>query len=144
MGRLTADPDLRTTPNGISVASFSLAVERNFKQGDSRQTDFINIVAWRNTAEFVSRYFKKGQMACVQGSLQIRSYNDRDGNKRTAAEVVADQIYFADSKRDNDSQGGTSQNSYSSYAPARQEEPASFSAGDSDGFSVVDDDDLPF
>jgi len=101
MGRLTRDPELRHTPNGVAVASFTLAVDRGFtpKDGGERQTDFIDVVAWRNTAEFVSKYFTKGQMAAVTGRLQIRDWTDKDGNKRRSAEVVADNIYFTESKR---------------------------------------------
>lgn len=107
MGRLVADPELRTTPSGVAVATFRIAVDRDFKnkQTGEKETDFVTIVAWRTTAEFVSRYFSKGRMAVVEGRLQIRPYTDRDGNKRTATEVVADNIYFGDSKRDGDSQG---------------------------------------
>lgn len=101
MGRLTKDPELRHTVSGTAVASFSLAVDRDYKSdsGD-RETDFINTVAWRNTAEFVSKYFSKGRMAVVSGRLQIRNWTDKDGNKRVSAEVVADSIYFGDSKKD--------------------------------------------
>ena len=111
MGRLTRDPELRHTQTGTPVASFSLAVDRDFRDkatGD-RATDFIDIVAWRQTAEFVSRYFAKGRMAVVEGRLQIRDWTDREGNKRRSAEVIADNVYFADSKRDSDASG--------SYAP---------------------------
>ena len=97
MGRLTADPELRRTNNGKAVTSFTLAVDRDF--GD-KETDFIECVAWQNTAEFVSKYFTKGRMAVVSGRLQIRSWNDKDGNKRKTAEVVADNVYFGDSKKD--------------------------------------------
>ena len=102
MGRLTRDPELRHTQTGTAVASFSLAVDRDFKDkatGD-RTTDFIDVVAWRQTGEFVSRYFTKGRMAVVEGRLQIRDWTDKDGNKRRSAEVVADNVYFGDSKRD--------------------------------------------
>ena len=100
MGRLTRDPELRHTNSGIAVASFALAVDRDFKADDgTRETDFIDIVAWRNTAEFVSKYFAKGRMAVVSGRLQIRSWTDKDGGKRRSAEVVADNIYFGDSKK---------------------------------------------
>ena len=104
MGRLTRDPELRHTQSGTAVASLSLAVERDFKdkQTGEKVTDFVDVVAWRNTAEFVSRYFSKGRMAVVVGSLQIRSWEDKEGNKRRSAEVVADSIYFGDSKRDGD------------------------------------------
>lgn len=102
MGRLTRDPELRQTQSGTAVASFSLAVERDFadKSTGTRPTDFIDIVAWRSTAEFVCKYFSKGRMAVVEGRLQIRDWQDRDGNKRRSAEVVADNVYFGDSKRD--------------------------------------------
>lgn len=100
MGRLTRDPEVRHTQQGTAVASFTLAVDRDFKERDGgTATDFIDIVAWRNTAEFVSKYFTKGRMAVVEGRLQIREYKDRDGNKRRTAEVVADNVYFADSKK---------------------------------------------
>ena len=99
MGRLTADPELRTTGNGTSVTSFSVAVDRSFvRAGEERQTDFINVVAWRQTAEFVTRYFHKGSMIAVQGSIQTRNYEDRQGNKRTAVEIVADNVSFCGSK----------------------------------------------
>lgn len=102
MGRLTRDPELRKTQTGVSVASFTLAVDRDFKSGDEKQTDFIDIVAWRSTAEFVSKYFAKGRMAVVSGRLQIRDWQDTKGNKRRSAEIVADNVYFGDSKRDTD------------------------------------------
>ena len=103
MGRLTRDPELRRTQSGTAVTSFSLAVERDFKtQGGEKETDFIDVVAWRNTAEFVAKYFTKGRMAVVEGRLQIRSWQDKEGNNRRTAEIVADNVYFADSKRDGD------------------------------------------
>lgn len=116
MGRLTRDPELRRTQSGTAVASFSLAVDRDFadKATGQRPTDFIDIVAWRSTAEFVSKYFSKGRMAVVEGRLQIRDWQDRDGNKRRSAEVVADNVYFGDSKRDSDG-GYANRNSGSSY-----------------------------
>ena len=108
MGRLTRDPELRHTQTGTAVASFTLAVDRDFRSRDSGEkgVDFIDIVAWRSTAEFVSKYFTKGRMAVVEGRLQIRDWTDREGGKRRSAEVVADNVYFGDSKRDGDS-GGT-------------------------------------
>ena len=129
MGRLTRDPELRHTQSGTAVASFSLAVDRDFKEQDgSRATDFIDCVAWRSSAEFVDKYFSKGRMAVVEGRLQIRDWTDKDGNKRRSAEVVADSVYFGDSKRDG---GDTVQSE-------PQSEPQS-------GFSEVEDDgDLPF
>ena len=100
MGRLTIDPELRRTGSGTAVTSFSLACDRDFKsQSGEKETDFIDVVAWKNTAEFVSKYFSKGRMAVVEGRLQIRDWTDKAGNKRTTAEVVADNVYFADSKR---------------------------------------------
>ena len=106
MGRLTRDPELRHTGNGTAVASFSLAVERDFKDKASGQrvTDFIDVVAWRQTGEFVSNYFTKGRLAVVEGRLQMREWQDRDGNKRRTAEVVADNVYFADSNKREESQ----------------------------------------
>lgn len=103
MGRLTKDVELRRTGSGTAVASFTLAVDRDYaKDGDETKTDFIDCVAWKNTAEFVSKYFSKGRMAVVSGRLQIRSWTDKDGNKRRTAEVVADNVYFGDSKKDSD------------------------------------------
>ena len=100
-GRLVADPELRHTPNGVAAASFRIAVDRDFKdKSGERQADFVNVIAWRATAEFVSKFFSKGRMAIVEGKLQSRNYEDKDGNKRYALEVVADNIYFGDSKRD--------------------------------------------
>ena len=109
MGRLTRDPELRRTGSGIAVASFSLAVDRDYspKDGGERETDFIDCVAWRQTGEFVSKYFTKGRMAVVSGRLQIRSWTDKDGNKRRTAEVVADNVYFGDSRRDSDNSGSS-------------------------------------
>ena len=99
MGRLVADPELRTTGNGISVTSFTVAVDRRFvRQGEERQADFIDIIAWRQTAEFVSKYFRKGSMIAVQGSIQTRMYEDKNGNKRKAVEIVADNVSFCGSK----------------------------------------------
>ena len=100
MGRLTRDPELHHTGNGTAVVSFSLAVDRDFKsQSGERETDFIDIVAWRSTAEFVSKYFSKGRMAVVEGRLQVRDWTDKDGTRRRSTEVVADNVYFGDSKR---------------------------------------------
>lgn len=137
MGRLVADPELRTTPSGVAVAAFRLACDRDFKnkQTGEKEADFINVVAWRQTAEFVSRYFTKGRMAVVEGRLQIRPYTDRDGNKRTAAEVVAERVYFGDSQRD-----GESANTSRAYG-----QPDSAADVSADGFAQLDDDgDLPF
>ena len=116
MGRLTRDPELRYTQSQIPVASMRIAVDRDFNRGEERQTDFIDIVAWRHTAEFVSKYFHKGSMIVVSGRLQMRDWTDKDGNKRTSAEVVADNVYFGESaRRDGDSRdsyGGGRDNSY--------------------------------
>lgn len=100
LGRLTKDPELRTTSGGTSVCSFTLAVDRDY--GEDKQTDFIPVVTWKKTAEFVSKYFSKGRMACVTGRLQLRDYEDKDGIKRRVAEIVANSVYFADSKREAD------------------------------------------
>lgn len=102
MGRLTRDPELRRTSNGVAVASFTLAVDRDFsgKDGAEKETDFVDCVAWRQTGEFVSKYFDKGRMAVVSGRLQIRNWTDKDGNKRRTAEIVADNVYFGDSKKE--------------------------------------------
>ncbi|MCI6325749.1 MAG: single-stranded DNA-binding protein [Clostridiales bacterium] len=116
MGRLTRDPELRRTQSGTAVTSFSLAVDRDFKsQNGDKETDFIDIVAWRSTAEFVGKYFTKGRMAIVEGRLQIRDWTDKDGGKRRSAEVVADNVYFGDSKRDGDS--GTSDGYHTAGRP---------------------------
>ena len=117
MGRLARDPELRRTGSGIAVTSFTLAVDRDFapKDGGERETDWIDCVAWRQTGEFVSKYFTKGRMAVVSGRLQIRNWTDKDGNKRSSAEVVADNVYFGDSKRDD--HAGSAYSGYS--APAQ-------------------------
>lgn len=99
MGRLTKDPELRHTQSDIPVASFTLAVDRGYSRGEEKQTDFINVVAWRGTAEFVSKWFSKGQLVAVSGRIQSRTYKDRDGNNRAAVEVVADEVFFAESKK---------------------------------------------
>ena len=145
MGRLTRDPELRRTSSGTAVTSFSLAVDRDFKsQSGEKETDFIDIVAWRNTAEFVSKYFTKGRMAVVEGRLQIRDWTDREGGKRRSAEVVADNIYFGDSKRDGAAPGGFDQTPSYPQAPAYQAPAAP--APSASGFSMLEDDDseLPF
>ena len=110
MGRLTRDPERRETGTGVPVTSFSLAVDRGFasKDGGDRQTDFIDVVAWRNTADFVAKYFVKGQMAAVSGRLQIRDWTDKDNNKRRSAEVIADHVYFTESKKSRESSLGPS------------------------------------
>ena len=118
MGRLTRDPELRRTGSGIAVASFTVAVDRDFggRDGGEKETDFIDCVAWRQTGEFVSKYFTKGRMIVVSGRLQIRSWNDKDGNKRRTAEVVADNCYFGDSRRDGESTGSFGGNTYGGNA----------------------------
>ena len=150
MGRLTRDPELRRTGSGVAVASFTLAVDRDFgnRESGEKETDFIDIVAWRSTAEFVSKYFAKGRMAVVTGRLQIRNWQDKEGNKRRSAEVVADNVYFGDSKRDNASNpsfdsgyssGGSFQSG--SYASGGYTAPAP-----SSDFAMLEEDDpeLPF
>ena len=122
MGRMTRDPELRRTGSGIAVAGFTVAVDRDFsgKDGGEKETDFIDCVAWRQTGEFVSKYFTKGSMIVVSGRLQMRSWTDKDGNKRRTAEVVAENVYFGDSKRSGDA-GNTTAPAYGSYsAPAAQ------------------------
>lgn len=98
-GRLTADPELKTTANGVSVTSFTIAVQRKYKQGEESQADFINIVAWRQTAEFITKYFHKGSMIGIEGSIQTRKYQDKDGNNRVAFEVIANNVQFVESKK---------------------------------------------
>ena len=146
MGRLVADPELRTTPTGTPVATVRLAVDRDFKnkQTGERETDFINVVAWRQTAEFVSRFFTKGRMAVVEGRLQIRPYTDRDGNKRTAAEVVAENIYFGDSRRDGESGSYAPPASYGAPAQPSMGYSAPPMGGDQFAELADDDGDLPF
>ena len=132
MGRLTAAPELRTTPSNISVTRFTLAVERDFKDRDgNKRTDFIDCVAWRSTADFVGKYVNKGQLVCVSGSLQTRTYEDKDGNKRKAVEVVAENVYFCEKKEKNDTP----------YQPPTT--PETFESSDED-FTAIPDDDLPF
>ena len=153
MGRLTRDPELRRTQTGTPVASFSLAVDRDFKDKSTgeRATDFIDVVAWRQTGEFVSRYFTKGRMAVGEGRLQIRDWTDKEGNKRRSAEVVADQVYFGDSKRDGDGGGYSAGYSHGGYSAGGYSAPAAPSGygappADGDQFAELSDDDgeLPF
>lgn len=132
MGRLTRDPELRRTNSGAVVTSFTLAVDRDFKNADgTKETDFIDVVAWRGTAEFTAKYFTKGRMAVVGGRLQMRDWTDKDGNKRRNAEVIADNVYFGDSRSDNAS---------GDHQAAKA--PVNVDAEDFD--EVEDDDDLPF
>ena len=156
MGRLARDPELRRTQAGTPVVSFRLAVDRDFKDKATgeRSTDWIDVVAWRQTAEFVSRYFTKGRMAVVEGRLQMRDWTDKEGNKRTSAEVVADNVYFGDSKRDGDGGGYSSGYGQGGYAPAgggygaAPSAPSGFGGSDreTDQFAELSDDDgdLPF
>jgi len=152
MGRLARDPELRRTQAGVPVASFRLAVDRDFrdKTTGERATDWIDVVAWRQTGEFVSRYFSKGRLAVVEGRLQMRDWTDKEGNRRTSAEVVADNVYFGDSKRDSDTGGYSQSGGYSaSSTPAPAADPfGGYGAPPADGdqFSELstDDGDLPF
>ena len=133
MGRLTRDPELRRTGSGVAVASFTIACDRDFGNNGEKETDFLDCVAWRQTGEFVSKYFTKGRMAVVSGRLQIRSWNDKDGNKRRTAEIVADNVYFGDSKQDS----GNQNNENTGYTKAQ--------TATSDFVIIADDDaQLPF
>ena len=150
MGRLVRDPELRYTQSQTPVASFTLAVDRDFggRDGGERQTDFIDIVAWRHTADFVSKYFTKGSMAVVSGRLQIRDWTDRDGNKRTSYEIVADNVYFGDSKnaaRDDNGYSPRGESTGTYRAPSRSSF-ESARAQASSSFQEIDeaDGDLPF
>ncbi len=152
-GRLVADPELRYTPNNIPVVRFRIAVDRNYTpQGQERKADFIDIVAWRQQAEFVCKYFRKGQMVVVQGEIQTDSYTDKDGNKRNRFEISADRVHFGESKNSFESrQGGSMRQDYgrSDFAapsmPAVQQPATSFAVGEPDDFQeVADDSDLPF
>ena len=143
MGRLTRDPELRRTQSGTAVTSFSLAVDRDFKsQAGEKETDFIDIVAWRNTAEFVSKYFTKGRMAVVEGRLQIRDWTDRDGGKRRSAEVIAENVYFGDSKRE----GGSDYSSAPAYSAPFSGYAAPAAPGGHSDFAEIGEEDgeLPF
>ena len=160
MGRLVRDPELRRTQSGVPVASFRIAVDRDFgnRETGEREADFIDVVAWRQTGEFVSKYFAKGRMAVVSGRLQIRNWTDNSGNKRSTAEVVADNVYFGDSKRDNEGGSYSGGNSYAGsnngYAPANNARsygdsyaaPAAPVAPPASDFAMLEDEDndLPF
>ena len=149
MGRLTADPELRQTPSGVSVTRFTVAVDRGYvKAGEERKADFINVVAWRQTAEFVCKYFSKGQLIALDGTLQTRSYKDRDGNNRYITEVVTDNVYFTgDRKNDNSSQQSTTKNTKQNNTRQSNNQynnpPANNYGGYSD-YEMPTDDDLPF
>lgn len=139
-GRLTADPELKTTPNGVSVTSFSIAVERRYKQGEERQADFINIVAWRSSAEFICKYFKKGSMIGIEGSIQTRKYQDKNGNTRTAFEVVANNVQFVEFKKaDNNSDNNAPVDPENDPLNQFQDKLNEFAE-----LGNADDDDLPF
>lgn len=136
-GRLTADPELKTTPNGVSVTSFSIAVDRRYKQGEEKQTDFINIVAWRQTAEFITKYFSKGSMIGIEGSIQMRRYQDKDGNNRTAFEVIANNVQFIESKR--------LESNGENFLPTTENDPLAQIVERLEDFTeVTTDDDVPF
>ncbi len=145
MGRLVADPELRTTTQGHSVCSFRIACDRSYvQQGQDRQADFIDIVAWRQQADFVSKYFRKGSLIAVEGSLQTRNYQDKNGNNRTAVEVVANNISFAGAKRqDGQNVPSYEQQTFNHVEQAKAQ--TGFAQGSADDFAVIDDnDDLPF
>jgi len=141
MGRFTADPELRKTSSDVSVTSFTIAVDRAFvRQGEERQADFINVICWRQQAEFVCKYFRKGDMIALNGHIQTRRYEDNQGNKRTAFEVVADNVSFTGSKRDSSS-GGYDNGNRSNDSSASQ--PAAFTSG-GDDFELLGDNEMPF
>ena len=151
MGRLVRDPELRRTGSGVAVASFTVAVDRDFggRDGGEKETDFIDCVAWRQTGEFVSKYFTKGRMIVVSGRLQIRSWTDKDGNKRRTAEVVADNCYFGDSKRDGDNGSAYGGNNFANAYAAPSGNFGGYSApagNPASDFAMLEDDDaqLPF
>lgn len=133
-GRLTGDPELKTTPNGVSVTSFTVAVNRRAKADEESKADFINVTAWRNTAEFITRYFKKASSICIVGSLQTRKWQDKDGNNKSSTDVVADEVYFVDAKGENTAQAQTAPSTYvpSSYTDAAPQ------------FEDIGDEDVPF
>lgn len=150
VGRLVADPELRHTTSGIATCTFRIAVDRSYvRQGEERKADFFDIVAWRQSAEFVCKYFRKGNLIAVNGSLQTRNYEDRNGNKRTAYEIVADNIHFVESKAAASSSAGGYAVPAPAAAPAPARaavpEPVSYSSGSADDFALIDDnEDLPF
>ena len=147
MGRLTRDPELRNTQSGLPVTSFTVAVDRDFKsQSGEREADFIDVVAWRSTAEFVSKFFAKGRMAVVEGRLQIRNWQDKEGNNRRTAEVVADNVYFGDSKPGGAAPGGSTFAAPAYSAPAYTAPAGGYAAPVGGGFAEIEeeDGDLPF
>ena len=146
MGRLVADPELRTTTNGINLARFRIACDRSYaRQGEQRQTDFLDVVAWRQQADFVCKYFQKGSLIIIEGSIQSRQYQDKNGNNRTGVEIVANNINFGGPKNSNGNGGGAPQSSQphqNAQQPARPsaiEAVPGYSAGDTDDFAVIDD-----
>ena len=157
MGRLTADPELRQTPSGVSVTRFTVAVDRGYvKAGEERKADFINVVAWRQTAEFVTRYFRKASSICVVGSIQTRSWTDNQGNKRFATEVVADEAMFVDAKSESPAAVQQAAAAFSQHAPAASYMPEGYSSYGAEAApafgaasapkfeEITDDDELPF
>ena len=147
MGRLTADPELRQTPSGVAVTSFSIAVNRAFtnRQTGERQTDFLDIVAWRNTAEFVCRYFAKGRPILIEGTIQTRTYVDKAGQNRRAWEIVADSAHFADSRPQDGVGGAAPMGATPQQNQAPQMSAPAYQSGSVDDFAEIDDDgDLPF
>lgn len=142
MGRLTSDPELRTTPSGTSVTNFTVACDRDYGSNGEKRCNFIDVVAWRGTAEFVTKYFHKGSMIIVQGEIQTRNYEDKNGYSRKAVEIVSDTVYFGEPKRKEPAEP-----SRSSYSPPKQEETPPYRAGEFDDFQQVDFneiDDMPF
>lgn len=140
MGRLTYEPELRATPSGVSVVRFQVAVDRSYqKAGEERKTDFIDVTAWRQTAEFVSKYFRKGSMIAVEGSIQTDNFTDKDGNKRKSVQVVASNVSFCGSKAESGTTGANSNPAFAQPAP-------SYASADNSDFEEIvdDDDDLPF
>ena len=150
VGRLVADPELRTTPTGANVCSFTIAIDRPYQsKGAEKKSDFLNIVAWRQTAEFVSRFFQKGRPIGVEGSIQTRDYVGKDGVKRYVTEIIADHCFFVDSKSSAGNSYGDEPREYTPYqnAAPKASEPmggVSYQSGSGDDFQIVDDDDLPF
>lgn len=148
IGRLVADPELKHTPNGVPVTTFTIAVHQDYaKPGEERQASFIDIVAWRNTAEFVCKYFKKGNLISIEGTIQTRTYQDKDGNKRKAFEIVANKVGFVGSKKDSEYNQENYNNYNSNYSNNSQKSPdlSPYSSGDDSDFEAIDsDEDLPF
>ena len=147
MGRLTADPELRTTQSGKSVASFSMAVERDFQQDGERKADFIDVVAWRGLAEFICKYFRKGRMIAIQGHIQTRTYTDKDGNKRKATEVVADKVSFTGEKAEPSEQEPSRIEGYEPAGKTRSPvavPDVGYESGSPADFAELSSDDLPF